>query len=76
MTANMVRRIISRRVELAMDYDGKAMEVSFNQRFVTDMLRVLNADDSLTLELVDDGSAALFCHGDDSSYDSGMTTWE
>jgi DNA polymerase-3 subunit beta len=56
------------KVELPLDYDGKALEIKFDPRFLTDMLRVLEPDAALTLELVDGTSPALFKCGNDYSY--------
>jgi DNA polymerase-3 subunit beta len=52
------------RVELPLDYDGKGLEVAFDPRLVTEMLRVLGAGDPLTLEMTDGAKPALFrCGG-------------
>jgi DNA polymerase-3 subunit beta len=56
------------KVELPVEYEGKAIEISFDPRFLTEMLRVLEADAPLTLELVDSTSPALFRSGDNYSY--------
>ena len=56
------------KVELPLDYDGKALEISFDPRFITEMLRVLEPDAALTLELVDSASPALFRQGESYSY--------
>jgi DNA polymerase-3 subunit beta len=56
------------RVELPVEYDGKAIDISFDPRFLTEMLRVLEPDAALVLELVDGGSPALFRCGEDYSY--------
>jgi DNA polymerase-3 subunit beta len=56
------------KVEMPLDYDGKELKISFDPRFLTDMLRVLDAEAPLTLELVDGNSPALFKSGDDYSY--------
>lgn len=56
------------RVELPIDYAGKAVEVNFNPGFITEMLRVLPADASVSLELIDNISPALFKCGPDYSY--------
>jgi len=48
------------RVEMPLDYDGKAIEISFDPKFVVDMLRVLEPDTSLTLELTDNTTPAVF----------------
>jgi DNA polymerase-3 subunit beta len=56
------------KVEMPLDYDGKALEIKFDPRFLTDMLRVLEPDAALSLELVDGTSPALFKSGNDYSY--------
>jgi DNA polymerase-3 subunit beta len=56
------------KVELPLEYDGKVINISFDPKYVTDMLRVLNPDDTLTLELVDGNSVALFRAGEQYSY--------
>ena len=53
---------------MALDYDGKAQEINFDPRFLVEMLRVLEPDAELTLELVDGNSPALFKSGDNYSY--------
>ena len=56
------------KVELPIEFDGKDVKISFDAHFVTDMLRVLPADATLSLELVDAASPALFKHGSDYQY--------
>src|SRR5262249_47759763 len=56
------------RVELPLEDEGKAVEITFDPKFLGDMLRVLEPDAQLTLELVDGSSPALFRHGADYSY--------
>jgi DNA polymerase-3 subunit beta len=56
------------RVELAIDYDGKPVDIKFDPKFLTDMLRVLDAEATLTLEMVDGEKPALFRSGSDYSY--------
>jgi DNA polymerase-3 subunit beta len=56
------------KVELAVDYDSKPVEIRFDPRFITDMLRVIEPDTALTLELVDSSTAAVFRVGSDYSY--------
>jgi DNA polymerase-3 subunit beta len=56
------------KVELPIEYEGKLIEIAFQPKFVTDMLHVLEPDASVTLELADANSAALFKAGDDYSY--------
>jgi DNA polymerase III subunit beta len=47
-------------VELPVGYDGKAIEISFDPKFLIEMLRVLDANAALTLELLDSNKPALF----------------
>jgi DNA polymerase-3 subunit beta len=56
------------KVEMPLEFEGKAIEIKFDPRFLTDMLRVLEPDTALTLELVDGNSPALFRNGSDYSY--------
>jgi DNA polymerase-3 subunit beta len=56
------------RVELPVEFDGKPLEIKFDPRFLTEMLRVLDADATLTLELVDGNSPALFRSGAEYCY--------
>jgi DNA polymerase-3 subunit beta len=56
------------KVELPIDYEAKAIEIAFDPKFLTDMLKELKADDELVLELVDGNSVALFRSGDNYSY--------
>jgi DNA polymerase-3 subunit beta len=56
------------KVEMPLEFDGKSLEIRFDPRFLTDMLRVLEPDAALTLELVDGNSPALFKSGNDYSY--------
>jgi DNA polymerase-3 subunit beta len=48
------------KVEMAIDFDGKGLEISFDPKFVLDMLRVLEPDTPLTLEMTDSSSPAVF----------------
>ncbi|HEV3204233.1 MAG TPA: DNA polymerase III subunit beta [Gemmataceae bacterium] len=52
------------KVEMPLEYDGKAFEIRFDPHYLTDMLRILDPGTSLTLELVDGNSPALFRIGD------------
>jgi DNA polymerase-3 subunit beta len=56
------------RIEMPLEYDGKPIEINFNTGYVLDMLRILEQDASLLLELVDGNTAALFRSGDNYSY--------
>jgi DNA polymerase-3 subunit beta len=48
------------KVELPIDYEGKALEISFDPKFLADMLRVLEPDTVLALEMTDSKMPALF----------------
>jgi DNA polymerase-3 subunit beta len=48
------------KVELPLDYEGKSVEISFDPKFLIDMLRVLEPDTAMTLELSDGRTPALF----------------
>jgi DNA polymerase-3 subunit beta len=56
------------KVDMPLDYDGKDIKINFDPRYVTDMLRVLNTDDQLAVELIDGNSVALFRCGENYSY--------
>jgi DNA polymerase-3 subunit beta len=56
------------KVEMPLDYEGKAVEIAFDPKYLTEMLRVLDEEAALTLELVDGNSPALFRCGGDYSY--------
>jgi DNA polymerase-3 subunit beta len=48
------------KVEMPLEYDGKAIEISFDPKFLLEMLRVLEPEAQITLEMVDSNSPALF----------------
>ncbi|MCS6978384.1 MAG: DNA polymerase III subunit beta [Gemmatales bacterium] len=56
------------KVEMPLEYDGKALQIAFDPRFLTDMLRVLEPDSELTLDLLDENSPALFRVGESYQY--------
>lgn len=56
------------KVELALEYDGKAIDINFDPKYLSEMLRVLEPSAPLTLEMVDGSSAALFRSGENYSY--------
>lgn len=56
------------RVELPLEYEGKALDVNFNPDYLIEMLRVLPPDAELCLDLIDGGSPALFRSGANYSY--------
>jgi DNA polymerase-3 subunit beta len=55
-------------VELPIAYDGAAVEITFDPRYLTDFLRVLDPETTVTAELIDHESAAVFRTGDNCSY--------
>jgi DNA polymerase-3 subunit beta len=56
------------KVELPLEYDGKALDISFNPAFLVDMLKVLPGDGALILEMIDGASPALFKFEPNYSY--------
>ena len=56
------------KVEFPIEFDSKQIKIAFDPKFVGDMLRVLEATDDLTLELVDGVTVALFRFGKDYDY--------
>jgi DNA polymerase-3 subunit beta len=48
------------KVEIPLDYDGKGIEINFDPKFLLDMLRVLDPETQITLEMLDSNSPALF----------------
>jgi DNA polymerase-3 subunit beta len=48
------------RVELPIEYSGKNLEISFDPKFLIDMLKVLEPDTALTLDLNDGSAPAVF----------------
>jgi DNA polymerase III subunit beta len=56
------------KVELPIEYDDKVVKIAFDPKFITDMLRVLSAEDPLTVELIDANSVGLFRSGENYSY--------
>jgi DNA polymerase-3 subunit beta len=56
------------KVDLPVQYEGKAVKIHFNPAYVLDLLKVIPADAELTLDLIDAGSPALFRSGGNYSY--------
>jgi DNA polymerase-3 subunit beta len=56
------------KVELLVEFDAKALDISFNPAFLIEMLRVLPPDAELVLEMIDGSSPALFKSGPAYSY--------
>ena len=50
------------RIEMPVEHDGKAIEISFDPKFLVDMLRVLEPDTTLSLEITDSATPAVFRH--------------
>src|SRR5262249_43423875 len=50
------------RVELPVDYDGKGLEISFDPKFVVEMVRVLEPDAPITLDMSEGDKPAVFRH--------------
>jgi DNA polymerase III subunit beta len=48
------------KIEMPVEYDGKAIEISFDPKFLVDMLRVLEPDTPLILEVTDSSTPAVF----------------
>jgi DNA polymerase-3 subunit beta len=47
------------RVEMRLQYDGPAIEIGFDPKYLLDMLRVLTPEAPLTMELIDAGSPVV-----------------
>jgi DNA polymerase-3 subunit beta len=56
------------KVELAIQLDGKPLKISFDPKYLTEMLRVLDPGEMLTLDLTDGSTAALLRVGETYSY--------
>jgi DNA polymerase-3 subunit beta len=56
------------RVELPIAYDGPAVSISLDPRFVSDFLKVLDPEKTVNLELKDAESAAVFATDDGYGY--------
>ena len=56
------------RVELPMSYEGPALTISLNHRFVADFFRVLDSEDLFKLQFESPDAAALFSTGDGYEY--------
>jgi DNA polymerase-3 subunit beta len=56
------------RVELPIAYDGEAITVTMDHRFVADFLKVLDSEKSITIDIRDAESAALFTTDDGYGY--------
>jgi len=55
-------------VEMPISYDATPVTITFDPRYLIDMLRVLNEESSITLDLIDHQSAAVFRTDDGYTY--------
>lgn len=55
-------------VELPVSFDGSEVKITFDPRYLIDMLRILNEQSTVTLDLIDADSAAVFRTDDGYSY--------
>lgn len=55
-------------VELPISFDGKELKITFDPRYLIEMLRVLSEESAVTLDLVDSENAAVFRTEDGYSY--------
>jgi DNA polymerase-3 subunit beta len=58
----------SSHVELPIAYDGKAVEITFDPRYLIDALKTLDDATAITAELIDAKNAAVFKTDDDYTY--------
>ena len=55
-------------VEMPITYDGKPVEITFDPRYLIDALKTLDPTATITAELIDAKSAAVFKTEDDYTY--------
>ena len=74
-SASGVLRLISQsadvgssHVELPIAYDGKAVEITFDPRYLVDALKTLDDTTAITAELIDSKNAAVFKTDDQYTY--------
>src|SRR3954447_11914825 len=58
----------SSHVDLPIAYDGKAVEITFDPRYLTDALKTLEDSTAITVELIDAKNAAVFKTDDRYTY--------
>ncbi len=58
----------SSHIELPISYDGKAIEITFDPRYLTDALKTLEDTADITAELIDAKNAAVFKTDDNYTY--------
>lgn len=56
------------KVELPISFDGQAIDITFDPKYVADFLRVLDQAGQITLNLIDSNSAAVFKSEDSYTY--------
>ncbi len=56
------------KIDMPLEFDGKGTDINFNPAYLVDMLRVLEPDTPLSLDLVDSASPALFRTEDQYQY--------
>jgi DNA polymerase-3 subunit beta len=56
------------RVELPLEYDGKTVDINFNPKYLVEMLRVLDPESSIQVEMIDGNSPAFLRAGEDYTY--------
>jgi DNA polymerase-3 subunit beta len=56
------------KIEMPISYDGEEIVITFDPRFVGDFLRILNAESSVKLQMIDSESAAVFRTDDGYTY--------
>jgi DNA polymerase-3 subunit beta len=56
------------KVETPLEYDGTPIDINFDPQYLVDMLKVLDAEAPLTLDLTDGSKPALFKSGAEYSY--------
>jgi DNA polymerase-3 subunit beta len=66
--ASQAADVGSSHVDLPIAYDGKAIEITFDPRYLTDALRTLDDNTAITAELIDSKNAAVFKTDDRYTY--------
>jgi DNA polymerase-3 subunit beta len=56
------------RIEMPLAYEGKGIDINFNPDYLTEMLKVLPTDATLTLDIIDGQSSAVFRSGEGYTY--------
>jgi DNA polymerase III subunit beta len=66
--ASQAADVGSSHVDLPIAYDGKAVDITFDPRYLTDALRTLDDNAAITAELIDSKNAAVFKTDDRYTY--------